>query len=104
MKNNKAAGTARERQVRKILEEDGWIVVRAGASIGPADLLALKADYLPMMVQVKANKGYAFSSFGPGDRAALRRVASIAGAQPVLAHWPPRGDLRYYNDDEWPGV
>ena len=102
MRNHKAAGTARERQVRKLLEEDGWIVIRAGASLGPADLIAMKRDYLPMMIQVKATKAGVWTGFPPGDRAALRRVALIAGAQGVLAHWPPRGELTWYNDDEWP--
>jgi hypothetical protein len=28
----------------------------------------------------------------------------MAGADAVLAHWPPRGKLRFYEPSEWPGI
>jgi len=42
VKNCKAAGTRVEHKVRDTLEEDGWVVVRAPASLGAADLIGLK--------------------------------------------------------------
>lgn len=100
-KNAKAAGTARERQVRKGLEEKGWIVARPGASLGAADLVAQKNGRC-LYIQVKANKGNPFANFRPEERAELIRVAQAAGAEPWLCHWPPNGWKVWLDPPKWP--
>lgn len=44
-----------ERKVRKIFEKYGWYVVRAGASLGVADLVCLKNGKC-LLIQVKSTK------------------------------------------------
>lgn len=103
MKNCKAAGTRRENQVKKLMESEGWTVLRAPASIGEADLIAMKAGERNRLVQVKSNKdGGPYKSFGPKARAALRDAARSAGAVAELVWWPPRGECRWYDEAVWP--
>ncbi len=52
---SKKKGYRVERKIRKIFEENGWKVVRAGGSFGEADLICLK-DGKCMMIQVKSTK------------------------------------------------
>jgi Holliday junction resolvase len=95
-------GIARERQLRDwYLSRDYW-VCRAAGSLGDADLVVLRAGERPKLVECKANAGSPFKTFGPKDRADLLFAAGLAGADAVLAHWPPRGKLRFYRPDEWP--
>lgn len=102
-KNAKAAGTRREHAVRRMLEANDWLVTRAPASLGEADLVALKRGERPMLVQVKANvSGGPWANFRPRERLALREAASRAGAVAMLAHWPPHGELAWYDEAEWP--
>lgn len=118
-KNTKAAGNARELQVRRILEQDGWTVKKAYASFGAADLVATKlivaeginspvddeVTMLKWLIQVKANKGNAYKNFGPKDREELKLEAKLAGARATLVHWPPRCDRPggYWIDaQDWP--
>lgn len=103
-------GHDRERQVRKVLEEQGWWVGRCAGSLGDADLVALRAEYRDdetiseaRLIEVKSSP-YPFAHFGPQDRAELLEAAQIAGAEPVLAHWPPRGKLRFIYVEDWPEV
>jgi len=102
VKNMKAAGTRRERQVRDLLIEDGWIVMRAPASIGAADLVALKANNTPRFIQVKAVVGSPYKTFGPAERQELSMVARQAGGMAQLCHWPPRGPCRWVPEAVWP--
>ena len=44
-----------ERKIRKIFEKYGWYVVRAGGSLGKADLVCLK-DGKCILIQVKSTK------------------------------------------------
>lgn len=53
-RRNKRKGARRERQAKKILEEAGYYVVKAGASLGEFDLLAVGQKQL-RMIQVKSN-------------------------------------------------
>ena len=53
--NAKQKGARRERQVRKILESHGYLVVKAGGSLGMFDLLAVGSQLL-YMIQVKSNR------------------------------------------------
>lgn len=94
-------GHDRERQVRRHLEDEGWFVARACGSLGDVDLVALKAGHVPRLIEVKSSP-YAFAHFGPQDRAELLAAARIAGARPMLAHWPPRKPLEWLKQDRWP--
>jgi Holliday junction resolvase len=97
-------GHNRERQVRKELEKEGWLVVRAGGSLGIADLVALKATKQPRIIEVKSDdvKFGPFNNFGPKRRAEFLAAAGHAGAEPLLAYWPPHGKLEYIAVDLWP--
>jgi Holliday junction resolvase len=98
-------GIRRERQVRAVLEGEGWWVARAAGSFGDADLIALRAsadgcDVL--LVEVKSDVAGPFAHFGPDARAELIAAAVKSGARPVLAYWPPRQKLRWIAVSEWP--
>lgn len=86
-------GTRREHQVRDLLVDDGWIVVRAAGSLGPVDLAALKAGAPPRLVQVKADERTPWKNFGPAARAELVELAKRAGAEAWLVWWPPRAPV-----------
>jgi Holliday junction resolvase len=96
-------GLRREREVRRVLEDDGWWTMRGAASKGAVDVVAAKATQPLRFVQVKSDAAGPFAHFGPAARAELLEVAGKAGAVPELAWWPPRGKLRFYTYEEWPG-
>ena len=95
------AGRARERQVAAVLRERGWVVLK-GTTYGTADLAAMKAGETPMLIEVKSTIGGPYHSFGPGDRRELAAAAEQAGADAVLAYWPPRGGLALIFEADWP--
>ena len=95
-------GIQRERQVRKLLEQDGWWVARAAGSLGDADLIALKAGHTPKLIEVKASRRGPYHSFGPADRADLSLAAQLAGAAAWLCWWPPRQRPQWIPSTEWP--
>jgi Holliday junction resolvase len=95
------AGRARERQVADKLRAQGWIVVK-GTTYGTADLVALKDGEKPRLIEVKSTVGGPFHSFGPSDRLKLALAAHMAGADAVLAWWPPRGKMALIFEKEWP--
>lgn len=95
-------GHDRERAVKKLLEAEGWFVIRAAASLGFADLVALKRGRLPMVIEVKSTSGGPYERFGPEDRAALTRCADQSGAEAFLVWWPPRKQPVWISETEWP--
>jgi Holliday junction resolvase len=95
-------GHDRERRVKALLESEDWLVVRAAASLGVADLVALRAGSRPRVIEVKSTAGGPYERFQPADRARLRFAAEMAGAEALLAWWPPRGRLRWIPANEWP--
>lgn len=95
-------GHDRERQLRKLLEADGWFVIRAPGSLGVADLCALKAGEQPRLIESKATKAGPYSGFVPSDRQALLEAAEKAGARAELAWWPKRGNLVWIGSEAWP--
>ena len=95
-------GIKRERAVRKYLEEEGYWVIRAAGSKGDADLVALKAGKTPLFVEVKSDVAGPFAHFRPADRAELLAAAEKAGAEAVLAFWPPRAPLTWIRSENWP--
>lgn len=84
--SNRERGDYLERQAREALRELGWFVVRAGGSLGPADLVALRAGYVPLLVGCKTN-----GEMGPRERDAMVDAGELAGARPLLAWRPKRG-------------
>lgn len=95
-------GHQRERQVKRDLEEDGWVVVRAAGSLGELDLVAGKNGEPTRAIEVKATARGPFAGFPPADRQKLLDVAEQAGFEPWLAWWPKRGKLEWIGPDEWP--
>lgn len=95
-------GHDRERRVRDYYQERDWVVIRAAGSLGCVDIVALKTGHRPQFVEVKSTAGGPYERFGPGDRADLSLRALWAGADAVLAWWPPRGKLRFIPESEWP--
>lgn len=94
------------------------LTMRAPASIGAADLLAIRPlhydrpDYYPskgkngcevILVQVKANKdGGPYANFRPKERGELLADAIASGGQGWLVHWPPHGKPSWIHSSEWP--
>lgn len=102
-------GHQRERQVKAILEAEGWWVARAAGSLGDADLIAskpawsLKAGVAEVvLVEVKSTAGGPYERFGPGERERLRGAARLAGARALLCWWPSRGPLIRIDESAWP--
>lgn len=93
-------GRRRELKVRDERRAAGWVCHRLHE--GPADLVAFSAGERPQLIQVKATAGGPFEHFRPAERAELELEAELAGADALLAFWPPRGRLRYYRSHEWP--
>lgn len=102
MPRGKRAGTQRERAVRDLLTERGWLAFRAPASLGVADVVALKAGYIARLIEVKSSAQGPYEHFGPADREALRQAAEVAGAEAILAWWPARKPLVWLAADAWP--
>ena len=112
-------GHQRERQVKKLLEKQGWFVIRAPGSLGVADLVAIRNDggrarsnlresrFLPEVrfIECKANeKGGPYMNFRPEDRQARLDAAEKAGARAELAFWPQYGNLTWIGSEAWPKV
>lgn len=103
-------GIQRERAVRDWYRDRDWLAFRAPASLGVADVVAIRARYpddpLPRsiveLVEVKSTAGGPYERFGPDARARLSDAARMCGARAVLAWWPPRGKLRFIPESEWP--
>lgn len=95
-------GIQRERAVRDLLSSDDWVAFRAPASLGVADVIALRDGSRPRLVEVKSTAQGPYEHFGPADRADLSAAAKLAGADAFLAWWPSRGKLRWIAEAEWP--
>jgi Holliday junction resolvase len=95
-------GIQRERAVRDILADQDWLAFRAPASLGCADVIALRDGDRPRLVEVKSTAGGPYERFGPDARARLSLAAQIAGASAWLAWWPPRGKLIWIPEKAWP--
>lgn len=95
-------GTQREYAVRDHMRDRDWIVFRAPASLGVADVVALRYGNRPRLIEVKSTAQGPYERFGPADRSKLREAARIAGADALLAWWPPRGSLIFIPEEDWP--
>ena len=79
-----------ERAVVADLVAHGYHAIRAAGSHGIADIVALRDDIEPWLVQCKTD-----GRMGPKDRGALAGVCEKVGAIPVKASRPRRGSIRY---------
>jgi Holliday junction resolvase len=101
-KGASARGRAREREVKKKLEADGWFVIKAGGSLGEMDLVALKSGQRGKAIEVKSTAGGPYERFGPEKREALYDAALKAGLEPYLVYWPPHKELKWIGWLSWP--
>ncbi len=95
-------GHDRERAVVAYLGDRDWLAFRAPASLGVADVVALRDGSRSRLVEVKSTAQGPYERFGPAERAKLAGAAALAGAEAWLAWWPPRGQLRWIAEQEWP--
>jgi len=63
---------------------------------------ATRRTRCPTDTEFKSTAGGPYERFGPADRARLAAAAKLAGADALLAWWPPRGELRWLAESEWP--
>ena len=98
----KGRGSRAERKVKAQLEGEGWLVVKAGGSLGAADLLACRAGRI-MLVQVKAGGRSDYEHFPPEEREQLRDAARRAGGEAWLVRCYPRRPPKWVPEAEWPG-
>ena len=89
--SNRSRGDYLERQTRSALKAHGWIVTRAGGSLGVADLVALRAGNTPLLVQCKLD-----GRMGPSERLELVETCRAAGARPIMAARSKRGKVDIY--------
>lgn len=59
----KSKGYRTERKIREMLEKHGWSVIRAGASLGDADLVCLKKGKC-ILLQIKSTRKKTFYYYG----------------------------------------
>ena len=76
-----------ERDCLKRLQACGWYAMKSAGSSGAADLIALKHDRMPVMVQCKTSK----NGLTLKDRKELEEAAELGGAAPVFAYKGPKG-------------
>jgi Holliday junction resolvase len=60
---SKRKGYRVERKIRLVLEREGWKVVRAGASLGEADLICIKNGKC-ILLQIKSTKKKSLYYYG----------------------------------------
>jgi len=95
-------GIQRERDLVNWFRENDWFSMRAPASLGSVDVIAMKRGERTRFCEVKSTTAGAFHSFGPKDREALAFMADLADADPYLVWWPKRSKPVWIGRDEWP--
>ena len=94
-------GIARERDLVRDLRADGWVALRAPASLGVADVIAVRGGEI-RLIEVKSTRAGPYAGFPPADRRALLAAAEIAGGEAYLVWHPPRKARRWISPREWP--
>ena len=79
-KSPRRRGDYFERQCKADLERHGWLVIRAGGSLGIADLIAIKREHAPLLVSCKLS-----NRIDPAERNALSETATRYGATAVVS-------------------
>jgi Holliday junction resolvase len=97
-------GIQRERAVVYWYRDRDWVAFRAPASLGVADVIALKAGERPQLTEVKSTAQGPYEHFGPADRAKLKLAGEMAGADVYLCWWPSRGKMVWLPPSSWPGA
>jgi Holliday junction resolvase len=77
-------GVQRERDLVRKLRDEDWVAFRAPASLGVADVVALRAGSRPRLIEVKSTAQGPYEHFGPADRERLRVASGLAGADCFL--------------------
>src|SRR3972149_7306060 len=63
MVNSRQKGYRVERKIRLLMEKHKWLVIRAGRSLGEADLICLKSKKC-ILLQIKSTKKKKFYYYG----------------------------------------
>lgn len=104
--NRKRRGTDRERAVKTWYEDKGFIAFRAPASLGFADVVAMRSTGEGWsevhLVECKSTAAGPYEHFRPANRERLKEAAEQAGAEAWLAWWPSRGELKFIHSGNWP--
>jgi len=95
-------GIQRERDRVNWYRDRDWFAMRAPASLGPVDVIAMKDGERTRFEELKSTAAGPFHSFGPKDRAELSFIAKLAGADAFLIWWPPRSKPIEFPEDSWP--
>jgi len=80
------SGRRFEWAVKRVLEREGWFVVRSAGSHSPADLVALRNGHPPLVVQCRKD-----GRLGRDDFQTLQALAVRTGSRAVLAKRNGRG-------------
>lgn len=79
-----------ERQAKADLESHGWLVVRAGGSLGPCDLIAVSRARQPLLISCKLG-----GRISPAERQTLATLSQRFGAVAMVASRPSDGVVFY---------
>lgn len=104
-------GAARERQLAKQLEAEGYVVTRSAGSRSPHDLCVVgpanrdaPSISAVQLIQVKTDARGPWGNMGPLDRSLLLETARRAGAVPVVVWWPAGDKQHWIYAHEFPGA
>lgn len=95
-------GHQRERDRVNWYRDRDWFAMRAPASLGEVDVIAMKAGHRTRFEELKSTAGGPYERFGPKDRAELSFMAKLADADAFLVWWPPRAQPKVIPESEWP--
>ena len=101
-KSDSRRGIQRERDLVNLLRSEDWFAMRAPASLGVADVIALKDGKRPMLIEVKSTSRSAFAGFPPADRADLLFAADLSGSAAWLVYWPKWSGPQWISPSHWP--
>lgn len=95
-------GIQRERDLVNQLRGEDWFAMRAPASLGCADVVALRDGDRPRLIEVKSTTAGPYAGFSPADRRDLSFAAKLAGAEAWLCWWPKRSKPVWIPESDWP--
>jgi len=84
-------GSKFENAVKKDLEAHGYVCCRSAGSHSSFDVMALRKDAKPLLVQCKTS-----GRIDPEDRHLLIDDAKLAGGLPILAEKEAKGQVAYW--------